>query len=74
MKEKITNMIHRFVKDYEGKAEISTEWGEPLVGFADAKHPDILKLKELIGPTHGLPTDVLTNASIVIAYFVPFTC
>lgn len=73
MKEKITNMIHRFVKDYEEKADISTKWGEPLVGFADANHPDLLNLKELITPTHGLPTDVLSDASIVIAYFVPFT-
>lgn len=73
MKEKIIDIIHKFVKDYEKRAEISTQWGEPLVGFADAKHPDIVKLKELIGPSHGLPTDVLSDASIVIAYFVPFT-
>ena len=73
MKEKITTMIHKFIKNYENKAHVSTKWGEPLVGFADANHSDIVMLKEVVTPTHGLPTDVLADASIVIAYFVPFT-
>ncbi len=73
MKEKITEMIRNFVKKYEQKDDISTKWGEPLVGFADANHPYILNLKELITQTHKLPTDVLSDASIVIAYFIPFT-
>ena len=73
MKEKITKMIRNFVKEYEEKNDISTKWGESLVGFADANHPYILNLNELITPTHSLPTDVLFDASIVIAYFVPFT-
>jgi epoxyqueuosine reductase QueG len=73
MKERITKMVKNFVKEYEQKDNISTKWGEPLVGFADAKHPYILNLKKLITPTHKLPTDVLADASIVIAYFVPFT-
>lgn len=73
VKEKITAKIRDFVMDYQQKIDISTKWGEPLVGFADAKHPYILKLKELITATHALPTEVLPDASIVIAYFVPFT-
>jgi epoxyqueuosine reductase QueG len=73
MKEKITKLIRNFVKEYEKKDNISTKWGEPLVGFADANHPYILNLKKVITPTHKLPTDVLPDASIVIAYFVPFT-
>ncbi len=66
-------MIRNFVKEYEQKDDISTKWDEPLVGFADANHPYILDLKELITQTHKLPTDVLSDASIVIAYFIPFT-
>lgn len=73
MKKQIIDMIHNFVKEYEKKNDISTKWGEPLVGFADANDPYILNLKELITPTHNLPTDVLSSPSIVIAYFVPFT-
>lgn len=73
MKEKITKLIKNFVKEYEKQDNISTKWGEPLVGFADANDPYILNFNELITPTHKLPTDVLSDASIVIAYFVPFT-
>ena len=73
MKEKITQMIQEFVKEYERQEHISTKWGSPLVGFADANHPYILKFKDLIAPGHKLPTDVVSDASIVIAYFLPFT-
>lgn len=48
MKEKITQMIQEFVKEYERQEHISTKWGSPLVGFADANHPYILKFKDLI--------------------------
>ncbi len=58
---------------YEEKEAISTKWGMPLVGFADAKHPFILKLKNIVSPSHEIPTDVLNDASIVIAYYIPFT-
>lgn len=50
-----------------------TRWQEPLVGFADANHPEILSLKKIIGPNHALPVDVIPDALIVIAYFIPFT-
>lgn len=73
MKEQIRKMICDYVKQYEKQDEIKTRWGEPLVGFANASHPYIIGLKELIGLEHALPTDVISDASIVIAYFVPFT-
>ena len=73
MKEKITKLIRTFVTEYEEKEDISTNWGEPLVGFADAHHPSILELKEIVAETHSIPADVISDASIVIAYFLPFT-
>lgn len=73
MKDKIAKLIRGFVKDYEQKGDRSTKWGEPLVGFADAHHPYILNLKKNISESHSLPADVLPDASIVIAYFIPFT-
>ncbi len=73
MKEKIAGMIRGYVKEYEKRADISTHWGEPLIGFAEACHPEILNIKHSVSPAHKLPTDVLAAASIVIAYFVPFT-
>jgi len=73
MKDKIRTLICEFVKEYEKREEITTKWGTPLVGFADANHPTISQFKTLIGPNHGTPDEVIKNASIVIAYYVPFT-
>jgi epoxyqueuosine reductase QueG len=73
MKENIGRMICDFIREYEERPGITTRWGDPLVGFADAKHPDILDLKHVIGPAHKLPEEILPGAKTVIAYFVPFT-
>jgi len=73
LKGEIKAEISSFVKNYEAKTEISTKWGRPLVGFADAKHSFILNLKNIINPNHALPTDILKDASIVLAYYIPFT-
>lgn len=62
-----------YVKKYSDECNISTEWGTPLVGFANASHPYILSLKEIISPLHSIPTEMLDNAATVIAYYVPFT-
>lgn len=73
MKEKIRKWICSYVKDYEKQEGIETRWGEPLVGFADAAHPYIQQLKEVIAPSHELPADVIKDAATVIVYYVPFT-
>ena len=73
MKQKIHQWIIDFIKAYEKREEIQTKWGTPLVGFADANHPYIQNLPHLITEGHGLPQDVLPDASIVLAYYVPFT-
>lgn len=73
IKQEITKTIQNFVSEYESKPEITSKWGEPLVGFADAKHPDISQLKVLVSQQHAMPEEVIKNATIIIAYFVPFT-
>lgn len=73
MKEAIRNEIIEFIKKYEEKPAINTKWGTPLVGFGDARHPAILSLKEVISPSHQMPTEVLPDASVVVTYYVPFT-
>ncbi|MCD8554659.1 hypothetical protein [Seleniivibrio sp.] len=70
-KDRIVNFISRFVKKQAERC--TTSWGEPLVGFADAYHPEIQNLKNRISPAHGLPQEVLPDAKTVIVYFVPFT-
>lgn len=73
MKDKIADLIREYIKEYENKMQISGIWGVPLIGFADAEHPDIINLKQVISETHVLPTEVLSSARVVVAYFVPFT-
>lgn len=73
LKQELTLEIEGFVREFDADPGCSTRWGKPLVGFADAFHPSILALKEIISPDHELPTDVLPDASIVIACYVPFT-
>lgn len=73
MKDFISHEIREYIKTYGDRADISTKWGEPLVGFADAKHPLIAGLPRIISESHQLPEDVLTGASVIVAYFVPFT-
>lgn len=72
-KKMIESEIAAFVSEYDRKGRFTGKWRKPLVGFADANHPDFPKLKELVHPDHEMPRDVLPDASIVIAYFVPFT-
>lgn len=73
IKDEIRAEICAFVKKYETREEIAAKWGVPLVGFADAAHPFILNLRQLVSENHMFPDDVLKDASIVIAYYVPFT-
>ena len=48
MKEDIRAFITQFVRNYQNREEIATEYGQPLVGFADANHPFIQSLPDLI--------------------------
>lgn len=73
MKDLIKNYIVDFVKEYEKRDDISTSWRLPLVGFADANHEDIMHIRDCTFEEHLMPTDVLEDPTIIIAYFVPFT-
>lgn len=73
MKKKVTDEVRSFVAEYQKRDDVHAKWGEPLVGFADACHPYILGLKDVITKTHAVPRDVMPDATIAIAYYVPFT-
>ena len=73
MKKQITKFIENYVTGYQAREDIITKYGTPLVCFADAMHPYIQNLPDLIGPSHELPQNILPDARIIIAYFVPFT-
>lgn len=72
-KNTIQNEIIHFIAEYDKTGQLKDKWQTPLIGFADAKHPDFLKLRDLVHPEHKLPQDVIADAKTVIAYFVPFT-
>lgn len=73
MKEKVTKLIKDFVGNYHSEHHTITHWEEPLIAFARAADPLFLQLKELVSPSHALPTDILADAQTVIAFYVPFT-
>lgn len=64
----ITNRIKELVSQAQG----ATPYREPLVGFAAARDPLFHELKEVIGPHHLLPEDLLPGAKTVVAFFIPF--
>lgn len=73
MKQLIAGTIAAFVKADEKRHGIATRWGNPIVGFADAKSSAVLELKDAVSPNHLLPEDVLADATVVIVYILPFT-
>ena len=73
MKQQLTHFIQSYISAYQQREEIATCYGEPLVGFADAWHPYIQNLPQVVSTTHELPQNILPDAKIIIAYYVPFT-
>lgn len=73
MKQAVTEFITDYIRSYQERDAIATSYGEPIVGFADAWHPYIQNLKQIISPTHELPQNILPDAKIIIAYYIPFT-
>ena len=73
MWEKIQDEIVQYVEDYPRTHQTPTRWRRPVMGVADAADPLFPALKEIVGPTHALPEDLVPGARSVIAYFMPFT-
>ena len=44
----------------------------PLVSYADVDAPLFLELRDIVSPSHAVPTDFLSDAQTVVAYFLPF--
>jgi epoxyqueuosine reductase QueG len=72
MREKIQNFIKEFAQNYKIENKTSSNWEEPLVGFANANDALFLELRSAVSETHKLPTDLLKDAETVISYFIPF--
>ncbi len=69
MKTLINDVLCQTVADHGNKGF----YRKPLTGFARADDPLFGALKKAVGPGHLLPTDVLTGARSVAAFFIPFS-
>lgn len=73
MKTAIAGVIERYLSIYRTDENAVELWRTPLMRFVDAAHPAIPKLKELVYPTHHVPTDFIENPTVIISYFLPFS-
>lgn len=72
MNKEIVDLITEYVKNYKQLKHTEFDWREPVIGFADARDSLFPRLKELIGPKHALPSDIVPDAKSVIVFFLPF--
>ena len=70
--QSIGKRIIELITDQTEKAATITQYRKPLVGFASAQDPLFDQMKEIIGPHHLHPTELLPDAQTVIAFFLPF--
>ncbi|HVJ50210.1 epoxyqueuosine reductase [Desulfitobacterium sp.] len=68
----IANQIIEIINEQINNAQTVTCYRRPLIGFASAHDPLFTQMKEIIGPHHLLPTDLLPTAKTVVAFFLPF--
>lgn len=73
MNRLISSLITDYVATYEKQPNIETKWRSPVIGFADTNDKLFYKLKEIIGPNHVLPDEIVPGAKSVIVFFIPFT-
>lgn len=69
----ISDLIVGYMANYPRMKDTESDWREPIIGFSDAHDPMFPTLKELIGPNHALPSDIVPNAKSVIVFFLPFS-
>ena len=72
MREKIQQEIEQFIAGYRKETGIETDWKTPIIGYANAFHPIIRSLRELVSETHYMPEDILPDPTVILAYFLPF--
>ena len=69
----IKEIIEKVIFDTVNDNVYKTKYRKPLVGYASSKDPLFYRLKEVAHKDHLLPSDLLSSAKTVVAYFIPFT-
>ncbi|MDC7226267.1 MAG: hypothetical protein PQJ61_05845 [Spirochaetales bacterium] len=73
MEHRIAEVIRRTTIEQNTRDTNGIErWRPPLVSFAAAADPLMLKLKEWVDTKHLLPGDMLPGAESVICWYLPF--
>jgi len=72
MQEDLVGLLEEIIRAGVRAHAGETRFREPLLGFADAEHPDFLRLGRQLAPGHLLPEDLLPGARTVISFFLPF--
>ena len=73
MNQDIRTEIEKIIKDEVKKIGRPDLFREPMVGFVSVEDPSIVNVKEIVGPWHRSPEDLLPGARSIIAYAVPST-
>ena len=55
VRELLADTIKRYLDRYCEENGFDPVWGDPIVGFADAKSPMFRELKTVVHPDHLLP-------------------
>jgi len=69
LREQIIHLISTAVSEWQ-RPEL---FRQPLVGFSAADDPSYEQLKEIVGPWHLRPQDILPQAKTIVSFFIPFS-
>lgn len=61
MQEKLIHLIESIVHNYAEINHCQSDWGPPLIGFAQAEDPLFAQLRQVVSPTHALPRDLFAT-------------
>ena len=73
MKEELRQFVCDYVETYGREHDCAWIWRKPLTGFADANCQYIRNIEEAVETEHRQPSDYLTDPTIVISCFAPFS-
>jgi epoxyqueuosine reductase len=68
----LAQFIEETIQDLVSRAETTTGYREPLVGFVTADDPRFAELRAVAEPSHMLPDELLPGARSVVSFFLPF--
>ncbi len=68
LKGEITQLVEKSAQDIRSEL-----FRKPIVGFSHSNNPLYSDLKDIVGPEHAHPMDLLADAKSVISFFIPFS-